>query len=376
MEEDELGAKLQQEYERIKKNVKKPNVLIAGTTGAGKSSVINMIFGNDVAIVGTGKPVTQKIDVYESENSDVRIFDSKGYEIGEEADKEFYESVIGLAKQTNNPENSIHLIWYCIPCNGARVTDYDLEAINTFHEANIPTAIVLTKADLPSESEIQSLREVLPNWAKDSIFELSIKNPEYNHIEELISWSISTLPDALKDAFIKSQKANLEEKWRKAHSMIAQHTVGAFAVGFTPIPMSDAPLLVANELTLLARILYLYDLGSLSDMLKTAGLSAALGPLLTSGGKAAVGAVLKMIPGVGTLVGGMISGAVGAAVTGAFGEATSAVACTICKAKLSGDTSKVDSLMGNFGNEIITLAKTWISQGKNNSEDYKYEDLK
>ncbi|MBR5033237.1 MAG: 50S ribosome-binding GTPase [Treponema sp.] len=375
MDEKELGEKLEQEYEKIRNNVKKPNVLIAGTTGAGKSSVINMIFGDDVAVVGTGKPVTQKIDVYENDKTDVRIFDSKGYEIGAEADKEFYESVIGLAKQTNNPENAIHLIWYCIPCNGARVTDYDLQAIQTFHEANIPTAVVLTKADLPSESEIKAIRDVLPNWTKESTFELSIKTEEYNHLDELITWSINILPEALKDAFIKSQKANLKEKWNKAHSIIVQHTVGAFAVGFTPIPMSDAPLLVANELTLLARILYLYDLGSLSDTLKTMGLSAALGPLLTSGGKAAVGAILKLIPGVGTMVGGMISGAVGAAVTGAFGEATSAVACTICRAKLSGDTSKVEALMDNFGNEIITLAKTWISQGKANAEDYKFEDI-
>lgn len=375
MEESELSAKLEEEFAKVKRDVKKPNVLIAGQTGAGKSSVINMIFGNDVAVVGTGKPVTQKIDVYESEKSDVRIFDSKGYELGAEADAEFYESVIGLAKQTNNPENAIHLIWYCIPCNGARVTDYDLGALETFHDSDIPNAVVFTKADLPTDEEFNALKEALPAWAKKSCFETSVRNSDYNHIDELIAWSVEKLPEALKDAFIKSQKSNLEEKWKRSHSLIMQHTTGAFAVGFTPIPMADAPVLVANEIALLARILHLYDLGSLSDTLKTMGLSTVIGPLLTSGGKAAVGALLKLIPGVGTVVGGVISGAVGAAVTCAFGEATSAIACGISKAQLSGDTEKANALMGSFGNQIIALAKTYISSGKKSAEDYKYEDL-
>ena len=111
----DLGKKLEDEFEKIKQTITKPNILIAGCTGAGKSTLINMIFGNKVAVVGTGKPVTQKIDIYESEDTDVRIFDSKGYELGSVSDDEFFNSVIKLAEETQNPENAIHLVWYCIP---------------------------------------------------------------------------------------------------------------------------------------------------------------------------------------------------------------------------------------------------------------------
>ena len=198
---------------------------------------------------------------------------------------------------------------------------------------------------------------------------------EYNQLEDLITWSIKKLPKALQDAFIKSQKLNLEEKWEQAHIIIAQHAAGAFATGFTPIPMSDAPLLITNELALFARILYFYDLGSLSDALKTMGLGSILGPLLTTGGKALVASLLKLIPGIGTIVGGVISGAVAAAITTAVGEAISATAYMICKAQLENDCEKTVELMNNFGKIMIEQAKQYIAQNKK-SEDYRLEDIR
>lgn len=372
---EDFVQKFEEEYEKVRKGVKKPNVLLAGQTGAGKSSIVNMIFGENVAVVGTGKPVTQDIDVYESDDCDVRIFDSKGYEIGEDANKEFYDSVVGLAKQTNNPENIIHIIWYCIPCNGARVTDYDLEALKAFHDAKIPTAVVFTKADLPSEEEIKSLSNVLPEWTKNSVFETSTNNMEYNHVDDLIAWSVENLSDERqKEAFIKSQQCNLKEKWKLAHALIAQHAAMAFGVGFVPIPCSDAPLLIGNEIGLLARIVYLYDLGSLADKLKTMGISVIIGNLLSIGGKTAAGALLKLIPGIGTVLGGAINGSVGALITAAFGEATSAVSCEISKVNINGNKEKAEEMMSNFVELVINLAKEYIKAGKK-SDDYKFEDL-
>lgn len=367
MENNEnLSNKLQEEFEKLQQEIQKPNILIAGATGVGKSSLINMVFGKEVAVVGTGKPITQKIDVYESENSDVRIFDSKGYEVGTKADHEFFESVIEMAKSYNEPEKTIHLIWYCIACSNNRVTDYDLNAINSFLAANLPVTVVLTKADLTSDEEVENMKRVLP--VKCPVFETSTRLEEYNHLTSLINWSVERLPESLKFAFIKSQRVSLEKKWDMAHKYIKQHCIGAFTVGFTPIPMSDAPILVANEMALLARILHLYDLGNLSDTLKTMGLSSFFGSLLSAGGKAAVGALLKLIPGVGTLVGGLISGSVGSVITAAFGEATSRVAYGISKAQLDGvDTSE---MIRNFGNSVLELAKLYASENKE-IDDYK-----
>lgn len=360
----DLGKKFEEEYAKVKESVQKANVLIAGATGVGKSSVINMVFGDNVAVVGTGKPVTQKIDVYESDDSDVRIFDSKGYEIGTEADDEFYQSVIKLAEMTQTPENAIHLIWYCIASSGGRVQDYDLAALGAFSKSNIPVAVVFTKADIASDDEVAAMKAVLPDALKECVFETTTKMPEYNHLQELIQWSIERLPESLRFAFIKSQNVDLDAKRKQARSYIRQQCAAAFGVGFAPIPMSDAPLLVANEMALIARILYLYDLGSVSDMIKSMGVSSLLGSLLTSLGKSAVANLIKLIPGVGTIVGGMISGGVGSTITAAVGEATSITAYSISKARLNGEYSKADEMIKNFGPAMMNLASEWIKNGK------------
>lgn len=166
----------------------------------------------------------------------------------------------------------------------------------------------------------------------------------------------------------------MKEKWKLAHALIAQHAAMAFGVGFVPIPCSDAPLLIGNEIGLLARIVNLYDLGSLADKLKTMGISAIIGNLLSIGGKTAAGALLKLIPGIGIVLGGVINGSVGALITAAFGEATSAVSCEISKVNINGNKEKAEEMMSNFVELVINLAKEYIKAGKK-SDDYKFEDL-
>ncbi len=360
----DYGKKFEQEYAKVKESIKKPNILIAGATGVGKSSLINMVFGENVAAVGTGRPLTQKIEVYESEDLDVRIFDSKGYEIGSEADEEFYQSVVKLAEITQTPENAIHIIWYCISSSGGRVTDYDLKALDAFSKSKIPVAVVLTKADTATDDEVVAMKSVLPDSLKHSVFETTTKMQEYNHLQELIQWSKNKLPESLRFAFIKSQKVDLEAKREQARKYIRQHCATAFGVGFAPIPMSDAPLLVANEMTLIARILYLYDLGSVSDMIKAMGLSSLIGSLLTSLGKSAVANLIKLIPGIGTAIGGAISGGVGSTITAGVGEATSVVSYNICKARLNGDYASAENMMKNFGSTVMDTASEWVKSGK------------
>ena len=42
-------------------NMPDANILVAGITGTGKSTLLNAVFGNEAAKTGTGKPVTDKL---------------------------------------------------------------------------------------------------------------------------------------------------------------------------------------------------------------------------------------------------------------------------------------------------------------------------
>ena len=72
-------------YDKIKNEKIEPeptqplNVLIAGKTGAGKSTLINAVFGKEVAVTGSGRPVTQHVEKFTKDN--FSIFDTKGLEM-------------------------------------------------------------------------------------------------------------------------------------------------------------------------------------------------------------------------------------------------------------------------------------------------------
>ena len=82
----------EKEFEKVNKEIKKPNILICGATGVGKSSFVNEVFGKNIAEVGTGKPITRHVIRYEDKELSVVLYDSEGYEIGKEKQK-YYTNV-------------------------------------------------------------------------------------------------------------------------------------------------------------------------------------------------------------------------------------------------------------------------------------------
>ena len=59
------------------------NIIIAGKTGVGKSTLINAAFRDNLAETGMGMPVTQSSKIIESEGMPLRIYDTVGLELTE-----------------------------------------------------------------------------------------------------------------------------------------------------------------------------------------------------------------------------------------------------------------------------------------------------
>jgi uncharacterized protein (DUF697 family) len=87
-----------------------------------------------------------------------------------------------------------------------------------------------------------------------------------------------------------------------------------------PVPFADAAMLVPMQVAMVAGITATYGLSFSEGFLSTLVASMVGGTAATLTGRAIVGGLLKLIPGVGSVVGGAISAATAAAVTSAFGE--------------------------------------------------------
>jgi len=70
--------------EAINKALKKRgvvNILIAGRTGVGKSTLVNAVFQGNFATTGQGRPITQNTREIKKEGIPLTLFDTRGLEL-------------------------------------------------------------------------------------------------------------------------------------------------------------------------------------------------------------------------------------------------------------------------------------------------------
>ena len=69
------------------------NIIIAGKTGVGKSTLINAAFRANLAEEGMGLPVTQYTSLIEKDNLPLRIYDTVGLELTEKTKQDTIQNV-------------------------------------------------------------------------------------------------------------------------------------------------------------------------------------------------------------------------------------------------------------------------------------------
>jgi len=130
---------------KFRKDLGKVNIIVAGKTGVGKSTLVNAIFNKELASTGVGKPVSQNITEYSIPEFPISIIDTKGLEIKD------YKKIIDNLKnyikkrgKNSDVHNRIHIAWVCISEEASRFEAADKELVKMLSEY-MSVIIILTK---------------------------------------------------------------------------------------------------------------------------------------------------------------------------------------------------------------------------------------
>ncbi|MBR6125234.1 GTPase [uncultured Fibrobacter sp.] len=370
--------KLDEELRKYQETFKKPNILICGQTGAGKSSIVNFIFKDEVAKVSDGEPCTRDITLYK--NDLVNIYDSEGYELGRE---DYYKKMLFdefLCKDEHkgiDGEESVHLVWYVVNGASKRFTPYDAELCHKIRSEKYKLCIIISQIDNLDETQLDEMVQSVKRQTMDVVgikcFRTSNKEEainardekgdKYTDWDELIEWSMDQMPEMCKDRFASAMKKGLKEKESQAKKRIIAATAAAATVGASPIPYSDAVILIPIQTGLVLAVLNVYGLKFAGGAAAVAGLLTAIG--VKNAGKAIAGNLIKMIPGVGSFVGGVINAAVAAAFTAAIGEATSVFAYKQCEKAINGESDYYVDINDFFNSDFMNLVNQILSSKLN-----------
>lgn len=319
------------------KNLKTLNIMVVGKSGVGKSTLINSLFRGNFAETGLGRPVTSEIRKKEKKDYPLAIYDTPGFELSSGQQNKVKDEILDIITKgfaSKDINDAIHCIWYCVNVGGNRT--FDESEINWLKEftaenkvTQVPIIVVLTQA-IPKkkaaemknhvEKENLDIVKVVPILAQDMDFDEEYIARAYG-LEQLIDVMAEVLPNELQSTLQNVQKASLDSKKKAAQAVVAAAVAGSFGEGFAPIPFSDAALLIPTQVGMIAGITVIFGL-DISKSFLTSFVSATIGSAgATFLGKTIVSNLLKLIPGVGTVAGGLISGTTAGLLTTALGGA-------------------------------------------------------
>jgi uncharacterized protein (DUF697 family) len=313
---------------QARKELGRFNIIVAGRTGVGKTTLIGAIFGQEVGNTLMGRPRTRGRIWYPEEPREgdvLRLCDTEGLEL------ERYEETLGgltqeieRANRSNDPHDHIHVAWLCIDEPSLTVQPGEEALAAMLARENIPLIVVLTKAGMAPEFR-EKVEKLLPD--AQAVIRVRAKPIEMEGqifapmgLSELMDATQRAIPRAVEAAWQVASR-NLEANIKRCETLIRRSAAAAGAAGATPIPLADAAgvfgvqvgMIVSVSLNMGVKL----ERADLRAMMVT--LLGALG--LTAGGRFIAGQVAKLIPGIGTIAGAALTGTAAAGLTYGLGQA-------------------------------------------------------
>jgi len=350
------------------------NLAIVGSSGVGKSSLVNAVFGRDWAKVGRGLPVTRGVHFYSDDS--LGIWDVEGFEIGSPVppDQQLRNHLDAIAAHPG--DHQISVVWYCVKANDDRLTPADIAMIRELDARGLPVILVLTKVDwiknpITGHQGVAKDLQAFVDWLNHPVDattgerlripyrQVILTSTRDRHgkgkghgLGDLVAQTLELAPERDKDAFRIAQRLNLPWKREMARPIIAAASAAAAGAATVPLPVSDAVTLAPIQLTMMGRIAAIYDL-EVKTML-SAGALAQFGVQVA--GRALATSFLKLIPGAGIVV--------NAAVAGALTAATGESWLKICELLHTGkiDVRKLDQEWAKYAPSFMDVARKLVER--------------
>ena len=311
-----------------RKEIGRFNIIVAGRTGVGKTTLIGAIFGHEIGNTLMGRPRTRGRIWYPfdpREEDVLRLCDTEGLEM-----ERYEETLNGLKKEIESRNASsdafdhIHIAWLCIDEPSLTVQPGEEALVKLLTREGIPTIVVLTKAGMAPAFK-ETVEKLLPDASgiiRVRAEPIVIEGQTFSQmgLDQLMQATQEAIPNAVEIAWHIASH-NLKANLHRCEGIARKAAAAAGAAGATPIPLADAAGVFGVQVGMIIAISL-----NMGVKLKQADLRAMavtlLGALgLTAGGRFIAGQFAKLIPGIGTIAGSAITGTTAGALTYGLGRA-------------------------------------------------------
>lgn len=189
-------------------------IAVIGKANAGKSTLINVLVGEKVAIVSP-KPQTTRdaiMGVLTRENHQLVFVDTPGLYKAKNALSDV------MMKTTETTAKDVDLIMF-VHDGHAGVTDSDIELMKRFSSGNIPMVIAYTKIDImPKENIVADVKKLYDAGVECDVFPVSArKRTNVNKLEEELAARLPEGEKVIEDDIVsdKSERFMIAEIMRE-----------------------------------------------------------------------------------------------------------------------------------------------------------------
>lgn len=240
------------------------NVMLAGRVGVGKSTLVNAIFGEQIARTGVGASVTRNIERYVQPNLPISVYDTPGIELGVEAEVIAKTYLTEIKRQMKDDDTRIHFCLYCVRTRDERFEEVESDIVRALAK-DVLVALVLTQCPSPDDARANTFARYITSLglpvldgkcfmtlAEEDDF-AGVKLPPFG-LPDLVNAIYHQLPEAERHTLASYQRVSLELKIAEARRSVNFSTGTAALIAATPIPLVDSIPLSALQINMLGQI--------------------------------------------------------------------------------------------------------------------------